>query len=69
MIEAVLGEENRKPESIFDFVQAIASVACTARCIWAQALSSKGSRAPDGARHLNNSRATGDIGCVVRLNL
>ncbi|MGJ4941607.1 hypothetical protein ACQR1W_13620 [Bradyrhizobium sp. HKCCYLS1011] len=69
VIEADLGEEDRKPETIFDFVQGIASVACTARCIWAQALSSKGSQAPDGARHLNNSRATGNIGCAGRLNL
>ncbi len=27
VIEAVLGEENRKPESIFDFVQGITAVA------------------------------------------
>jgi hypothetical protein len=28
IIETVLGEENRKPESIFDFVQGITAVAC-----------------------------------------
>jgi hypothetical protein len=40
VIEAVLGEENRKPESIFDFVRA-SRLLHGARCIRTQDLKSK----------------------------